>query len=152
MTRETLLDALRPLTATIQTLDLSDGDGASAALNRAHPVAELSALRAMLREASAEGWLTPKRATDTLTFGRLAKPDAADGYAIDVVDMEGVGAAHTHTLGEVDLCFAEAGDPRFDGDPEGWVVKPPGSRHAPTVTGGRMIILYWLPEGAIAWG
>ena len=31
----------------------------------------------------------------------------------------------------------------------GWVVESPGSEHVPTVEGGRMLIVYLLPEGAI---
>lgn len=151
MTAEALIERLAPLTKTISTLDLSAPD-VSDQLNAAHPLSSLGEVISALRDARDAGWLTPRRATDSLTFGRLAKPDTAGGFAIDVVDMEGDGAAHTHTRGEVDLCIAESGDPRFDGDPEGWVVKPPGSRHTPTVTGGRMLIVYWLPEGAIAWG
>ena len=38
---------------------------------------------------------------------------------------------------------------RFDGAPAGWKVYPPGSAHRPTVTGGRALILYLLPEGRI---
>ena len=66
--------------------------------------------------------------------------------------MNGPGLAHTHPNGEIDLCFAMDGDPRFDGHPEGWVVYGPGSWHVPTVTGGTMAILYFLPSGAIAFG
>ena len=41
------------------------------------------------------------------------------------------------------------GEPRFDGNPPGWTVYPPGSWHIPTVTSGKMAILYFLPEGAM---
>ncbi len=146
-----LIERLSPLTSTIARLDL-DAPDAGGQLNAAHPLASLQDVIADLREARDAGWLTPKRATDTLTFGRLAKPAAAGGFAIDVVDMQGEGAVHTHTLGEVNLCIAESGDPRFDGQVEGWVVNAPGSRHIPTVTGGRMLIVYWLPNGAVVWG
>lgn len=146
-----LIERLSPLTSTIASMDLSAPDAADT-LNATLPLASLTGVVAALREARDAGWLTPRRATDTLTFGRLAKPAAASGFAIDVVDMEGEGAAHTHTLGEVNLCIRESGDPRFDGAAEGWVVKPPGSHHTPTVTGGRMLIVYWLPEGAVVWG
>jgi len=47
--------------------------------------------------------------------------------------------------------FVTGGDPRFDGHPEGWAVYAPGSVHVPEVTGGEMLILYLLPEGAIEW-
>ncbi len=146
-----LIERLAPLTSTIASLDLNDSD-AGAQLSAAHPLASLAQVITALREARDAGWLTPKRATDSLTFGRLAKPSAADGFAIDVVDMQGEGAAHTHTLGEVNLCITESGTPLFDGQGEGWVVNAPGSRHTPTVTGGRMLIVYWLPNGSVVWG
>ena len=41
------------------------------------------------------------------------------------------------------------GDARFDGRAAGWVVMAPGSAHRPTVTGGRALVLYLLPQGAI---
>ena len=53
------------------------------------------------------------------------------------------------SLAEIDLCLALEGSPTFDGRPPGWLVLPPGSRHVPTVTGGDMAILYFLPDGAI---
>ena len=66
--------------------------------------------------------------------------------------MSGAGAAHTHPNGEVSICFPTEGDPPFEGYADGWVVKAPGSSHIPTVTGGKMLILYFLPEGAMEWG
>jgi hypothetical protein len=39
--------------------------------------------------------------------------------------------------------------PLFDGRPAGWCVYPPGSAHHPTVTSGRALVLYLLPEGQI---
>jgi hypothetical protein len=66
--------------------------------------------------------------------------------------MSGVGPGHTHGNGEIDLCLAVGGTPRFDGHGPGWVVYPPGSWHEPTVTGGAMDILYFLPGGAIQFG
>jgi hypothetical protein len=65
--------------------------------------------------------------------------------------MTAPGPRHKHPRGEVNLSFALEGAPRFDGQPEGWVVFPPGSEHVPTVTGGRMLIAYFLPGGAIEW-
>jgi hypothetical protein len=38
---------------------------------------------------------------------------------------------------------------RFDGHGAGWLVYGPGSAHRPTVTGGRALVLYLLPGGAI---
>ncbi|HHO53149.1 MAG TPA: DUF4863 family protein [Deltaproteobacteria bacterium] len=147
-----LLEALLPLTRRIAQLDLSDPAAAAGALSAAAPPSELSELRALMCAANAEGWLTPRRATETLSFGRLARPDeATSGLSIDVVDMAGAGAGHTHPNGEVSLCFALQGEPRFMGEPEGWVVVAPGSHHVPTVSGGRMLITYFLPGGAMEW-
>lgn len=144
--------ALAPLAVAVSGLDLSDPAQAQATLNRIFPLSSLATLRATLLAANSEGWLAPKRAGDTLTFGRLAKPlPEYGGCSIDVVDMAGAGAAHTHPNGEVSLCFATEGDPRFVGFPEGWVVVGPGSRHVPLVTDGRMLILYFLPGGAMVW-
>jgi hypothetical protein len=149
-TPEALKDALLPLCRTVAALDLSDPAAAEAALEKEHPFRGLGALEAMMKAAQAEGWLTPKRATPDLTFGRLAKatPETSD-LSIDVVDMGGAGGEHVHPNGEVSLCFVQEGDPRFVGRPAGWVVVPPGSRHVPEVTGGRMLIAYFLPSGAI---
>ncbi|HJL17019.1 MAG TPA: DUF4863 family protein, partial [Sandaracinaceae bacterium LLY-WYZ-13_1] len=69
--------------------------------------------------------------------------------SIDCVHMDRPGPGHTHPNGEIDLCFAVRGEPTFDGHPPGWTVYPPGSWHVPTVEGGVMDILYFLPGGAI---
>jgi hypothetical protein len=143
--------ALIPLCRTIAGLDLADPAAAKAALDRAHPIAALGEVIALLKAAQAEGWLTPRRATPTLTFGRLAKagPETAE-LGIDVVHMSGRGAEHVHPRGEVDLCFVDGGGaPMFCGNPAGWTVLPPASRHVPEVTGGTMLIVYFLPGSAI---
>ena len=135
---------------SVSVLDLSDPAAAERALEAAHPFAGLGPLGAAVFAARDEGWLTPKRATPDITFGRLAKATPeTHGLSIDAVDMAGAGGEHIHPNGEVSLCFAESGDPRFVGRPAGWVIVPPGSRHVPEVTGGRMLILYFLPAGAI---
>lgn len=146
VTRESLLERLGPVFERASSVDPADPRAASAAL-RELPVGELEA---DLKEAHAAGWLTPKEAGG-VRFGRLSRAEAATrGFSVDVVDMAGPApGAHTHLRGELDLCFALEGRPRFDGREPGWVVYPPGSRHVPTVTGGRMLIVYLLPEGAI---
>lgn len=145
--------ALYRIAGLLADLDLTDPDGAKDRLDAALPLATLGDVRDVVLRAHADGTLTPNEAPGGIRFGRVAKatPDTFD-HAIDAVDIEGVGAEHTHPRGEVSLCFATSGDPRFDGWPEGWVVKPPGSHHAPTVTGGRMVIVYFLPGGAMKWG
>ncbi len=146
--------AFAPLAQMVGEIDLSDPDGAKAMLDHTFPISALGELEALAKAAQSEGWLTPKKATETLTFGRLAKPAPDLGEnSIDVVHMSGEGAAHTHPNGEVSICFNTAGDdPHFCGHPTGWVVLPPGSHHTPTVTGGTMLIFYFLPQGAMKWG
>ncbi len=150
--QQALIDTLAPLAHRVSELDLSDPATAAATLEAEFPVAELGAVRSALFAGRDAGWLTPRRASETLTFGRVAKPtEATYGQSIDAVDMSGAGAEHVHPNGEVSLCFSETGDPRFCGHPEGWVVVGPGSQHIPEVTGGRMLIVYFLPGGAMQW-
>ena len=147
---EDVRSALAPLARFAAELDLGSPPAAVAALRERFPPSSLGELRALLLAANAEGWLTPRRASETLTFGRLAKSaEDLGGCSIDVVDMSGTGAAHRHPNGEVNLAFATEGEPRFMGSPEGWIVEPPDSRHVPEVTGGRMLIVYFLPGGAM---
>ena len=134
----------------IRRLDLSAAD-AAACLERAAPFGgpAVSRIRDHALKGRAEGWLTPREGGPTVRFGRLAKD--MGGYAVDAVVMEGKGAGHTHTKGEVNLCVPLEGSPRFDGHPPGWVIFPPGSHHVPTVTGGRMLFLYFTPGGEVVW-
>jgi len=142
-----MLQSLRPVCRFIADLDLSEPERAAAALRE--EFGDLAELKAEVLAADPDD-LVPRRAGPDVRFGRVSKPcEATAGMSIDAVDMTGQAAEHTHPKGEVSLCFATEGDPRFMGQPEGWVVVPPGSRHVPTVTGGRMRIVYFLPEGAM---
>ncbi|MEQ1568415.1 MAG: DUF4863 family protein [Myxococcota bacterium] len=150
--RDALRSLLSPYARAVAELDLTDAERAQALLNERWPASTLAPLRKALIDANDAGWLTPKRATPELTFGRVSKPlPELGGCSIDAVDMTGAGAPHTHPNGEVSLCFATHGAPRFMGFPEGWVVAAAGSRHVPTVTDGRMVIVYFLPGGAMVW-
>jgi hypothetical protein len=150
--QEEVRAALAPLARLVAGLDLTEPERATAELTRHHPLSALAELRALLIAARDEGWLTPREAGPNLSFGRVAKPaEDLGGCSVDAVDMSGAGAPHLHPNGEVSLCFATEGDPRFVGHPEGWVAVPPGSRHVPEVTGGRMLIVYFLPGGAMVW-
>lgn len=146
MTREELLAQAAPIAARLRELEATEPAVAEKAL-RGFPV---SAFEAALRAAHAEGWATPKEAGG-VRFGRVTRADPIlSGFSLDVVEMNGPApGAHTHPLGEFDLSFALEGHPRFDGRAPGWVVYPPGSRHVPTVTGGRMLIAYFLRGGEI---
>jgi hypothetical protein len=101
----------------------------------------------------AAGWLCNREAGG-IRYGRIFKPsDELHGFSVDVVDMCDIaGPHHVHPTGEIDLVMPLEGRARFDGRPAGWVVKPPGSAHCPTVTGGRALVLYLLPQGQIQFG
>ena len=113
-----------------------------------------SATYAQLTEACvagvAEGWLA-NREGGGIRYGRIFKPaDDLHGFSVDVVDMTDIaGPHHVHPNGEIDLIMPIDSDARFDGRPAGWLVCPPGSAHRPTVTGGRALVLYLLPQGSI---
>jgi len=86
-----------------------------------------------------------------IRFGRVFKPAPEyHGFSLDIVHMENIeGPHHRHPHGEIDLVLPLDDSARFDGQSGGWVVYPPDSAHHPTVTDGRAIVLYLLPEGAI---
>ncbi len=98
----------------------------------------------------AQGWLCDREGGG-IRYGRIFKPaDDLHGFSVDVVDMKDIaGPHHVHPTGEVDLIMPIDGDARFDGRPAGWAVMPAGSAHRPTVTQGRALVLYLLPQGKI---
>ena len=98
----------------------------------------------------AEGWLC-EREGGCIRYGRVFRPaDDLHGFSVDVVDMTSIaGPHHAHPNGEIDLIMPLDDDARFDGRPAGWLVCPPGSAHRPTVSGGRALVLYLLPQGSI---
>ena len=147
MTKDDLLAQASAVAAVLRDLDATRPAAAEKALRGLR----VSGFEAALREAHAEGWATPKEAGG-VRYGRIARADPAlSGFSLDVVEMEGpASGAHTHPRGEFDLSFPLDGQPRFDGRAPGWVVYPPGSRHVPTISGGRMLIAYFLPGGEIA--
>ena len=122
--------------------DLNGGYSPSTALVRD----VLAACRAGI----VEGWMCNREAGG-IRYGRVVKPGpATHGFSVDVVEMNDVvGPHHRHPNGEVDLVMPLEGDARFDGHGAGWVVYGPGSAHRPTVSGGKALVLYLLPAGAI---
>ena len=97
-----------------------------------------------------EGWLCD-REHGGIKFGRIIKPGPdTHGYSVDVVEMENiVGPYHGHPTGEIDMIIPETDGAEFDGNGQGWLVYGPDSAHAPTVSNGKAIVLYLLPDGAI---
>ncbi|MBX3470547.1 MAG: DUF4863 family protein [Planctomycetes bacterium] len=147
-TLETLQQALDPLARALEGLSLDDPAAARAEIERRLPFD--GPLVAAVREAALAGadagWLLPRQ-NGPIRFGRPAK--SLHGFTVDAVLMSTPGPQHRHPNGEIDLCFTTRGEARFDGHPQGWVVFGPMSVHIPTVSDGEMLILYFLPGGAI---
>lgn len=138
------------LTAQIagRALDASLG----AWLNEHHGAgtATFEALAASCRVGVRDGWLC-EREGGGIRYGRIFKPaDDLGGFSVDVVDMRDIaGPHHTHPQGEIDLIMPIEGQAQFDGHPAGWCVYGPGTAHRPTVSQGRALVLYLLPQGQI---
>jgi hypothetical protein len=151
MSEATFRQQIATLTAHLAGRALDDR--LDAWLNREHGAGSVTfeALRTSCREGVAEGWLC-NREGGGIKYGRIFKP-APDllGFSVDVVDMADMaGPHHSHPNGEIDLIMPMDGhDALFDGRPAGWCVYGPGTAHRPTVTQGRALVLYLLPEGRI---
>lgn len=145
---------LEPISKFVAGLDARDPAACERALTEAFPPDsdDVQAIRQAAFAAVEAGTLCNK-GEPGMQFSRLSKPDETPGgCSIDAVLMENAkGPAHTHTNGEFCLCFGE-GEAKFENRPDCWVVMQSGSRHVPEVKDGRMLILYWLPEGAVVWG
>jgi hypothetical protein len=110
------------------------------------------ALAAAGSEGIAQGWMCTQ-GEGRRKFGRIFEPapDLA-GFSVDVVDIDSlVGNYHRHPAGEIDLIMPATPEATFDARGAGWLVYAPGSGHRPTVKGGRVVVLYLLPEGKIEW-
>ncbi|MBB1632397.1 DUF4863 family protein [Cupriavidus sp. UME77] len=107
-------------------------------------------LKAACQAGVAEGWLCDREGGG-IRYGRIFKPaEDLHGFSVDVVDMQDIaGPHHTHPNGEIDLIVPIDATAEFDGRPAGWLVCPPGSAHRPTVSHGRALVLYLLPDGRI---
>jgi hypothetical protein len=108
------------------------------------------AVVAACRDGVSAGWMCSREAGG-IRYGRIVKPGpATHGFSVDVVEMENiVGPQHTHPNGEIDMVMPLTADAKFDGHGRGWVVYEPGSAHRPTVSEGKALVLYLLPQGAI---
>lgn len=150
--RRELEELLADIVPALDVLDLSDPAEAERRLEAAHPMRSpgMRRIRELCEKGLADGWLLPREAGPGVRFGRLQRD--LGGYAVDCVLMGGEARGHVHPRGEVNIAFAWEGEmPRFDGRPPGWIVFPPGSHHVPTVTGGTMLFVYFLPGGEVTW-
>ncbi len=131
----------RPLDAALEQW-LNEQHGTTSAMYQS--------LKKACQAGAEEGWLC-NREGGGLRYGRIFKPTPElHGFSVDVVDMKDVvGPHHVHPTGEIDLIMPIEGEALFNGHPAGWMVCPPGSAHNPTVSQGRALVLYLLPEGRI---
>ncbi len=146
-----MLDTFQPLIQAATGIDLTDPEAAKAELyGRLDPASEAGkAVTAALVDLLEKGEVA-NRGEAPVKFSRAAKAtEETNDFSIDVVDMTGPGPRHLHPNGEINWCIALEGEPTFQGQPPGWVVETPGSEHVPTVEGGRMLIVYLLPGGAM---
>lgn len=141
---------LAKVTGTIGTMEL--GPELEDRLNRDFPAdgAWFETAVDLCQRGCAEGWLCGREAGG-VKFGRAAPAgDATHGMSIDVVTMADVaGPHHSHPNGEIDLVMPMEDGAQFDGRAAGWKVYAAGSAHHPTVSGGKALVLYLLPGGAI---
>jgi len=100
--------------------------------------------------AIAAGWMCAEGG-DGRRFGRVIEPgEDTHDLSVDVVDLRDVvGPHHRHPNGEICMVMPVDEQAQFNGHPRGWCVFEAGSDHYPTVTGGRSLVLYLLPEGKI---
>ncbi|HQX58365.1 MAG TPA: DUF4863 family protein [Burkholderiaceae bacterium] len=150
MTQALFRDQIAALTA--QLVDRPLDDLLDQWLNQEHGPASASyqALRRSCESGVADGWLC-QREGGGIRYGRVFKPaDDLQGFSVDVVDMRDIaGPQHAHPNGEIDLIMPIDDTARFDGRAAGWLVYPAGSAHRPTVSAGRALVLYLLPQGRI---
>ena len=149
-TREELVDLLTPV---IETIGAAEWNADLAArLNAAFPPGgeTFETLRAACRSGIEDGWMGLE-GDDRRKGGRVVEPGpASGGYSIDVVEIADItGPHHRHPGGEVCAVLPVTEGAEFDGNGEGWAVYPPGSDHWPSAQGGRLRVLFFLPDGAI---
>lgn len=150
VTPDTLQALLQPLLDRVAGRDFDRQLAAD--LRGAFPAdgAFFDEVEAACRAAIAAGWMCAQGGNGR-RFGRVIAPaPATHQLSVDVVDLTDiVGPHHRHPTGEVCMIMPQTPTARFDGQPRGWCVYPPGSGHRPTVTDGEALVLYLLPDGRI---
>ena len=152
MSHQQLIDALNPMLERMSQLDMAH-PATEAILNQefSDNNPRMKSVVALAKQGIEEGWLCDRENAGA-RFSRIAKPSIETfDFSIDAVIMSGEGAAHKHTRGEVSICIPMQGEPQFDDFEYTWAHYPPGSSHTPTVVGGTMLFIYFLPDGAMEW-
>lgn len=141
---------VKPITQTISQSEV-DAD-LEARLNSTFPPSSdtFRNIEHACHEAIRAGWMC-RQGGEGRRFGRVLEPSTeTDNLSIDVVDLtDVVGPHHRHPTGEVCMIMPVTEGAQFDGHDAGWCVNSPGTAHHPTVTDGRALVLYLLPEGRI---
>lgn len=109
-------------------------------------------LLTLLRKGIEEGWACYAEIDGPdYRRGQLAKASAAThGFSVESGALKDVlGNYHRHPRGEINMIGPVDPEARFCGHGAGWKVFPPDSRHHPTVTGGKVTMLFFLPNGEI---
>ncbi len=148
--QQTFSDAVATITARIAGKQL-DGDLQAFLTENFPPGGEaFDDLADLCRQGIEEGWLCD-REHGGVKFGRIIEPSPeTSGFSVDVVQMADMkGPYHGHPNGEIDMIIPESTNAQFDGNGQGWLVYEEESEHFPTVSGGKAIVLYLLPDGAI---
>ena len=148
--RQSFRDIMKPVTSIISGKQVDDA--LEAELNRTFPPTSdlFQKIERTCHDAISAGWMCDQGG-EGRRFGRvLEAEDETDNLSVDVVDLTDiVGPHHRHPTGEICMVMPVTDGARFDGHDAGWCVNPPGSAHHPTVTNGRALVLYLLPEGKI---
>ncbi len=148
--RKALRDLLDPVITQIADSDWNDA--LAARLNaRLGPDSGLfRELEACCDEGIEGGWMG-LQGEEVRKGARVIEPcPETRGLSVDVVQLiDFTGPHHRHPNGEVCAVMTDRLEGRFDGHPRGWAVYPPGSEHWPAGTGGRVRILFFLPDGKI---
>jgi hypothetical protein len=110
------------------------------------------ALAGLLNVGVEEGWVAYAPVEGAgYNRGRIAEPAGeTTGMSVESGLLCNVkGQYHCHTRGEIDMVIPIDSGAQFCGHGAGWVVYPPLREHFPTVTGGKALIMFFLPNGEI---
>lgn len=110
-------------------------------------------LSGLLLQGVEEGWAAYAPIGDDPDYrrGRIQEP-CEETHQISVESgllRDVKGQYHRHTTGEINMIIPIDPDGAFCGQGAGWKVFAPMSEHYPTVTGGKVLIMYLLPQGRI---
>jgi hypothetical protein len=144
-------ELIKPVTdlVSISTIDTALAEE----LNRQFPPGSetFDAIENACHAAVEAGWMCANGDEGGPRWGRVIEPGPeTGGLSIDVVDLtDWVGSHHSHPKGEVCMVIPMTPNAKFNGVPRGWCAYEPESAHHPTVTDGRALVLYMLPDGMI---